>query len=189
MTTLENLRAEIEQLENVCSKEHGCSAEVLQVINKYAQIFDKYAEQELNRDIKEIEEILKCDANAETKCKMISNILTAKPHYFEKQNPCNNTINKQAVDTLIDELARAISDERCCISRGRNTETIMQDILDLPLVKPQELTGHWIDNNNGTISCSNCHTWFNKDDRYSYMRYCPYCNIKMAESEPEEGNK
>lgn len=47
MTTLENLRAEIEQLENVCSKEHGCIAEVLQVIDKYAQIFDKYAEQEL----------------------------------------------------------------------------------------------------------------------------------------------
>lgn len=42
---------------------------------------------------------------------------------------------------------------------------------------------HWIDNNNGTISCSHCNTWFHKDDRYSYMRYCPYCNIKMTESE------
>lgn len=42
---------------------------------------------------------------------------------------------------------------------------------------------HWIDNLNGTISCSYCHTWFNKDDRYSYMRYCPFCNVKMAESE------
>jgi len=45
---------------------------------------------------------------------------------------------------------------------------------------------HWIDNHNGTILCSNCHTWFNKDDRYSYMRYCPYCNVKMAESEDKE---
>lgn len=41
-------------------------------------------------------------------------------------------VNKQAVDTLVDELARAISDERCCMSRGRDTGTIMQDILDLP---------------------------------------------------------
>ena len=41
---------------------------------------------------------------------------------------------------------------------------------------------HWIDNHNGTISCSHCHTWFNKDDRYSYMRFCPYCNVRMAES-------
>ena len=36
MTTLEKIRAEIEQLEDVCSKEHGCIAEVLQIIDKYA---------------------------------------------------------------------------------------------------------------------------------------------------------
>lgn len=36
-------------------------------------------------DMGEINEIMKCDADAETKCKMISNILNAKPHYFE---PC-----------------------------------------------------------------------------------------------------
>ncbi len=45
---------------------------------------------------------------------------------------------------------------------------------------PQE-TGHWIDNRNGTISCSNCHTWFHKDDRYPYMLNCPYCDAKMEE--------
>ena len=44
-------------------------------------------------------------------------------------------ISKQAVEILVDELARAISDERCCISRGRSTAIIMQDILDLPPVK------------------------------------------------------
>ncbi len=41
-------------------------------------------------------------------------------------------IKKENVDTLIDELARAISDERCFMSRGRSTASIMQDILDLP---------------------------------------------------------
>lgn len=46
-------------------------------------------------------------------------------------------INRQAVNDLIDELARAISDERCCISRGRSTAAIMQDILDLPPVTPK----------------------------------------------------
>lgn len=43
----------------------------------------KALEQEPSRDIEEIEEVINCDADAETKCKMISNILTAKPHYFE----------------------------------------------------------------------------------------------------------
>lgn len=41
--------------------------------------------QKSSRDMEEIEEIINCDADAETKCKMISNILTAKPHYFEKR--------------------------------------------------------------------------------------------------------
>ena len=58
-----------------------------------------------------------------------------------KQEPCEDAISRQAVNILVDELARAISDERCCISRGRSTATIMQDILDLPPVKPQERTG------------------------------------------------
>jgi hypothetical protein len=39
---------------------------------------------ELSRDMEEIEEVINCDADAETKCKMISNILTAKSHYFEE---------------------------------------------------------------------------------------------------------
>lgn len=53
-------------------------------------------EKEPSRNIEEIAEIMKSDADAETKCKMISNILTAKPHYFElSQEPCEDTI-KQA---------------------------------------------------------------------------------------------
>lgn len=52
------------------------------------KLFDKLPPvnlQESSRDMEEIEEVINCDADAETKCKMISNILTAKPHYFKKQ--------------------------------------------------------------------------------------------------------
>lgn len=55
-----------------------------------------------------------------------------------EQQPCDDTVSRQAVDTLVDELARAISDERCYMSRGRSTGRIMQDILDLPSVVPKE---------------------------------------------------
>lgn len=47
--------------------------------------YKRLLEQELSRDMEEISEIMKCDADAETKCKMITNILTAKPHYFESR--------------------------------------------------------------------------------------------------------
>ena len=43
---------------------------------------------------------------------------------------------------------------------------------------------HWIDNHDGTISCSHCNTWFHKDDRYS-LRYCTYCGCFMSEGEKE----
>ena len=48
-------------------------------------------------------------------------------------------------------------------------------------------SAHWIVNNHkDTISCSYCHTWFNKDDRYYYMLYCPYCGVKMVEPQESE---
>ena len=75
------------------------------------------------------------------------------PPYFEpllvpndieiniEQEPCDDAISRDAVNTLVDELARAISDERCHIpQRGRDTGHIMHDILELPSVtqKPIE---------------------------------------------------
>lgn len=53
------------------------------------------------------------------------------------QMPCEDCISREAVNTLIDELSRAISDERCFVSRGRATSIIMQDILKLPSVTPK----------------------------------------------------
>lgn len=32
---------------------------------------------------------------------------------------------------------------------------------------------------NKTVVCSNCQTWFNISDRFVFMRYCPYCGLKM----------
>lgn len=53
-------------------------------------------------------------------------------------------ISRQAVNKLVDELARAISDEKCHIQRGRNYGRIMHDILELPSVEPDRGTGKWI---------------------------------------------
>lgn len=37
------------------------------------------------RDMEEIREVMSCDADAKTKCKMISEIVNGKPHYFKEQ--------------------------------------------------------------------------------------------------------
>lgn len=38
--------------------------------------------------------------------------------------------------------------------------------------------GQWKDNKNGTVSCSRCSTWFQKE-RVPYLRFCGYCGAKM----------
>lgn len=67
-------------IETYC-KEHFC----VMVDKDVWEKAKKALEQELCKDMEEIREVMSCDADAETKCKMISNILTTKPHYFEKQ--------------------------------------------------------------------------------------------------------
>lgn len=36
----------------------------------------------------------------------------------------------------------------------------------------------WIDNGNGTVSCSGCQTWFPKE-REPYLQWCGHCGAKM----------
>ena len=98
-------------------------------------------EQEPNRDAEEIAEIIKSDADAETKCKMISNILTAKPHYFElSQEPCDDVISREAVNGL----------QRYRYTCGEKSITCVSlaSINELPSVqpsKPCDSCKHWED--------------------------------------------
>ena len=73
------------------------------------------AEQQSSRDLEEIEEVINCDADAETKCKMISNILIAKPHYFEKQES-----KPDVFDKIISEIEERVKINQCLnIDRAR----------------------------------------------------------------------
>lgn len=97
-----------------------------------------------------------------------------------EQQSCDDCISREAVNALIDELARAISDERCFVSRGRETSLIMQDILALPSVTPQPKIGKWIiidDCEQFIARCSECGRI--EDSRMiSKYLYC-HCGAKM----------
>ena len=101
--------------------------------------------------------------------------------YLETQKA--DVISRKAVDTLVDELARAISDERLRIPRGRSTGEIMQDILDLPSVTSEQKTGKWnvlgYDDPLVTFyKCSECHMKITLK-----FNYCPNCGAKMEDPE------
>lgn len=48
----------------------------------------------------------------------------------------------------------------------------------LPSAQPERQIGRWIRNDNGTYTCSVCHSWIPKE-QYYYARYCLYCGAKM----------
>lgn len=100
-----------------------------------------------------------------------------------EQEPCEDAISRKDVNVLVDELARAISDERCFISRGRSTANIMQDILDLPSVTPTRSIGHWIvsyPDGAKSVKCNICNN-YNRGHVETY--FCPNCGAKMEEVE------
>jgi len=51
-------------------------------------------------------------------------------------------------------------------------------IKDEPTVKPHMMRGKWIRNDNGTYSCSVCHSWVPEEQHY-YARYCLHCGADM----------
>ena len=87
-----------------------------------------------------------------------------------EQEPCEDCISRKAVKELFQEGS----------VMGMYHFLGIDELPSVTQTRPKE---HWIDNNNGTISCSYCYTWFYKDDRYSYMRYCPYCGAEMESEE------
>lgn len=93
-----------------------------------------------------------------------------------EQEPCENAISREEILLMIDSFK----------DNYGSLIDLSREVRKMPPVNSQRQTGHWIDNHNNTISCDHCHTWFNKDDRYGYMHYCPYCNIKIVELQERE---
>ena len=123
---------------------------------------------------------------------------------LKEQEFCEDAINRQAVlerlkreekilytPTGMNYLIRVIEEMPSVKPQYTDAEIQkMQEMQQAEIEKAYELgkaeqleIGHWIDNHNNTISCNHCHTWFNKDDRYGYMYYCPNCRAKMREVE------
>ena len=90
---------------------------------------------------------------------------------IEELEPCEDAISRE----------QAKSDYADWYGYGYSDNTFYKHLCSIPPVTPQPKMGRWIDNHNNTMSCDRCHTWFNKDDRYGYMHYCPNCGAKMQE--------
>lgn len=67
-------------------------------------------------------------------------------------------------------------DSEHCVKR---TCEIFTTLMRLPAAPVREAKrGRWIDNKNGTWSCSRCQSWI-PDEQHHYARYCVYCGADM----------
>lgn len=210
-------------------------------------------EHEPSRDMEEISEILNCDADAEIKLKMISNIVHSKPHYFKAlsqepkycdRNIClkneyngmgceecevtksqTDTVSRQALLKLMgeeplnwtdsDKELQEVEDYRNfrnmveqlpsvnlqssgdAVSRqavmncfkkwqpymATRLHEFEKELFELPSVKSQEPTGHWIDDTSlgyHVSICSKCNWRGHGDTCLIYRpKYCPNCGARM----------
>ena len=96
-------------------------------------------------------------------------------------------VSREAVNKLIDELARALSDERNHLpSRGRDIGIIIHDIWDLPSVTQARKKGKWEWNRRtGEYECSECgcnpiyEGMAPDESEIDKYRYCRWCGAKM----------
>lgn len=90
-----------------------------------------------------------------------------------EQEPCDDAVSRQAVL----DLQYRIDDSAALSTRD---VVNVEDIEELPSVRPQEQTGQWI---NGV--CDNCKYDWGKDTPIaSVPNYCPNCGCRMVE--PQE---
>lgn len=83
-------------------------------------------------------------------------------------------INKQvAIDVLDKEYRYGADIDRCGLSTALDYIEFLEPADVAPVVH-----AHWKDNKNGTVSCSRCSTWFQKE-RVPYLRFCGYCGARM----------
>lgn len=160
----------------------------------------KALEQDPNRDMKEIEEIINCDADAEIKLKMISNIVYSKSHYFKplEQESCDTCEHSDEINgSNCYECVKGIRDrynpQPCedAISREEAikqcgfgmTSLIIADCLRrLPPVTSQLKMGHWITTrtfmHDGEFYCDKCNCDAPNNEKWDY---CPNCGATMSE--------
>ena len=53
-----------------------------------------------------------------------------------------------------------------------------------PTIEPERKRGKWIQNENGTWSCNQCHSWI-PDEQHYYAKYCLCCGSQMEDGEDD----
>ena len=96
----------------------------------------------------------------ETLLKIFAVLYSAQNENFDSVEQCCQEIIRR-----VEELKHGYTSERVAVVHAR-----------------------WKDNGNGTVSCSRCATWFQKE-REPYLLFCGYCGAKMDGKRRDEDER
>ena len=93
-----------------------------------------------------------------------------------EQEPCDDAISRKSVINTIDNMDNALDENRTV----EEYKALLKECYEvLPPVRPQEKTGHWI-NDEDTIGCYYCSECGGYVASYDDA-YCKYCGCRMVE--------
>ena len=180
MTTLDKIKAEIQKVLDAEPDTENAKAQALALF-WVLELLDKYAEQEPTNS---------CDlCKFNTKLMLIEANVSGyaqglKDSSKAEKEPCDDVVSREAV---IDKVNGALDEWDGGCNKSRAT-LIEKAIRDLPSVRPQEQTGHWIiidDCEQFIAKCSKCGRI--EDSRMlSRYPYC-HCGARMVGTQESEG--
>ena len=82
---------------------------------------------------------------------------------------------------VLDDVVYAHNNGGKCVITRNDYKLISSLMFEFPTIDVEPVRhGVWIENDNGTYSCSKCKSWIPKEQHY-YARYCLHCGAKMDE--------
>ena len=107
---------------------------------------------------------------------------SVKPHYFEKQEPCDDAISRDFLFKVLDNFCGHSRDATITL------DTLADIVYEIPSVTQK--SGKWIDKFAGVYKCSCCGETIEIDIEIDYpngitFNYCPNCGAKMENEQNE----
>lgn len=92
------------------------------------------------------------------------------------QRCCNNCIKRMGIKNGKQRMIYEIGDAPC---KACEVDDMKVELDDAPTIEAEPVRrGVWIENDNGTYSCSECKSWIPKEQHY-YAGYCLHCGAKL----------
>lgn len=94
----------------------------------------------------------------------------------------NDSISRQNALTEIRKDGKWLEEQG--VTSMTTHERELRDTFILREMPSAQKKGHWVQNDNGTWSCSNCQSWIPNEQHY-YARFCLHCGADMREEATE----